>query len=104
MKLRDFIVCEAIVPALAAGDRNEAIREMVKALAVDFLGRYESLNDDLAKVLEHLGIKRRIEVPRTNVTRDREGMGGYRQLYTDKTRDIVGEWYAPEIALLGYGF
>jgi hypothetical protein len=73
-------------------------------LAVDFLGRYESLNDDLAKVLEHLAIKRRIEVPRTNVTRDREGMGGYRQLYTDKTRDIVGEWYAPEIALLGYGF
>jgi PTS system nitrogen regulatory IIA component len=33
MKLRDFIVCEAIVPALAASDRNEAIREMVQALA-----------------------------------------------------------------------
>jgi len=74
------------------------------ALAVDFLGRYESLDDDLRKVLKRIGVKRSIEVPRTNVTRDRDAMGDYRSLYTDKTRELVAEWYAPEIALLGYGF
>jgi mannitol/fructose-specific phosphotransferase system IIA component (Ntr-type) len=34
MKLRDFIVSEAIVPELAATDRDAALRELVTALAV----------------------------------------------------------------------
>ena len=33
MKLRDFIVTDAIVPELAAGDRDGAIRELVTSLA-----------------------------------------------------------------------
>jgi PTS system fructose-specific IIA component/PTS system nitrogen regulatory IIA component len=33
MKLADFVVKKAIVPNLQAGDRNGAIRELVKALA-----------------------------------------------------------------------
>jgi hypothetical protein len=74
------------------------------ALAVDFVGRYESLDEDLNKVLKRIGIKRRIKVPRTNVGRDRDGIGDYRSLYTEETREIVETWYAPEIALLSYGF
>jgi len=34
MKLKEFIVSEAIVPQLKAADRNEAIRELVASLAV----------------------------------------------------------------------
>jgi PTS system nitrogen regulatory IIA component len=33
MKLKEFIVSEAIVPQLKAADRNEAIRELVASLA-----------------------------------------------------------------------
>jgi len=33
MKLRDFIVTEAIVPSLEATDRDEAIRELVSSLS-----------------------------------------------------------------------
>ncbi len=33
MKLRDFIVSEAVVPDLAAGDRDGVIRELVTSLA-----------------------------------------------------------------------
>lgn len=33
MKLRDFIVSDAIVPELAAGDRDGVLREMVASLA-----------------------------------------------------------------------
>jgi len=28
----------------------------------------------------------------------------YRDYYDEETRDIIGSWYAPEIALLGYEF
>lgn len=33
MKLRDFVVAEAVVPNLEAKDRNSAIKEMVESLA-----------------------------------------------------------------------
>jgi nitrogen PTS system EIIA component len=35
MKLREFIVTEAIIPELAAGDRDAAIRELVTSLATN---------------------------------------------------------------------
>ncbi len=73
------------------------------ALAVDRLCRYETLEDDLNAVLQELGVGRKLEVPRSNVTRDRDP-GDYRCLYSDETREIVAEWYAPEIKLLGYRF
>jgi hypothetical protein len=36
--------------------------------AVDFLGQYERLEQDLRKVLRHVGIKEPIDIPRTNIT------------------------------------
>src|SRR5438874_8973278 len=33
MKLKEFIISEAIVPEIAAGDRNGAIRELVESLS-----------------------------------------------------------------------
>ena len=73
-------------------------------LAVDRVCRYESLEDDLNAVLQELGVGRTLEVPRSNVTRDRDAASDYRSLYSDETRQIVAEWYAPEIKLLGYRF
>jgi len=73
-------------------------------LAVDFLGRYESLEEDLNRALEMAGVKRRLSVPRVNVTPNRDEARGYRSYYSDATRELVAAWYAPEIALLGYGF
>jgi hypothetical protein len=73
-------------------------------LAVDRVCRYESLEDDLNAVLQELGVGRTLEVPRSNVSRDRDAASDYRSLYSDETREIVAEWYAPEITLLGYRF
>jgi len=50
------------------------------------------------------GVNRRLKVPRTNVTASRDGTVGYRSYYSDTTRELVAEWYQPEIALLDYGF
>ena len=78
------------------------------ALAVDFLGRYERLDADLNQVLDAVGLKRKLEVPRTNVNPARDARTrdarDYRKLYSDTTRDLVSEWYAPEITLLDYEF
>ena len=70
-------------------------------IAVDFLGRYETLGEDLAHVLKEIGIESAAPLPELNVY----GSGGdYRKLYTDKTRKLVEEWYAPEIKAFGYAF
>jgi hypothetical protein len=74
------------------------------ALAVDFLGRYENLEADLAKALDMVGVARRLEVPKSNVTPNKETRQDYRSYYTPKTEALVRDWYAPEIELLNYGF
>jgi hypothetical protein len=43
-------------------------------------------------------------VPKSNVTPNKETRQDYRSYYTPKTEALVRDWYAPEIALLGYGF
>lgn len=73
-------------------------------LAVDFLGRYESLEADLAKALRAIGVDRTLAVPQSNVTPNKAERKDYRSYYTPKTEALVAEWYAPEIKLLGYGF
>jgi hypothetical protein len=74
------------------------------ALAVDFLGRYENLDADLAKALQMVGVARRLDVPKSNVAPNKETRQDYRSYYSPHTEALVRDWYAPEIALLGYGF
>lgn len=74
------------------------------ALAVDFLGRYEDLEADLAKALRLIGVARRLDVPKSNVTPNKETRQDYRSYYTQETEALVRDWYAPEIELLKYGF
>ena len=89
------------------GDKDKALVENYSLyttdgkIAVDFLGRYESLNEDLANVLKEIGVRSSEPLPQLNVY---GGGGDYRQLYTDTTRKLVEEWYAPEIEAFGYEF
>jgi hypothetical protein len=73
------------------------------SVAVDYVGRYECLERDLNFALKRSGVERKLKVPRTNVTSDRD-RHDYRKFYTPHTRGLVADWYAREIALLGYGF
>ena len=74
------------------------------ALAVDFVGRYESLEEDLNRALELAGAGTRVSVPRVNVTPNKDEARSYRSYYSPDTQGLVADWYEPEIALLGYGF
>ncbi len=72
-------------------------------VAVDFLGRYENLQADLAQVMDILGIRTRLNLPRANGEfRDRHRP--YRDMYDCNLRDIVARTYKREIELLGYTF
>ena len=73
-------------------------------LAVDFLGRYENLEEDLNAALAQAGVKTKVSVPKVNVTPNKDEARGYRSYYTPALRDQVARWYRPEISLLGYDF
>lgn len=83
---------------------NYEIYTLDGAPAIDFLGRYENLEEDLQKALQTIGAGRGIKVPRTNVTPNKDTERDYRSYYSAGTKAQVAEWYRPEIALLGYAF
>ena len=70
--------------------------------SLDFIGRYETLEADFESVLARIGLSGRVTLPRANVSKNREA--GYREAYTDATRNLVAAWYAPEIRHFGYTF
>ena len=69
---------------------------------MDHVCRYESLEGDLAFVLKQIGIDAQVELPRAKGS-FRDGRH-WRDYYTPKTRDIIADWYAREIAAFGYRF
>ena len=72
-------------------------------VAVDFLGRYENLESDLAKVMDILGVKASLELPRAN-SEHRDNSRPYKEMYDENSRDIVGKTYKREIEVLNYSF
>ena len=84
---------------------NHDIYMLDGALAVDFVGRYERLEEDLIAALAKAGVAGcGLSVPHTNATPNKDSERSYRSYYSDRTRERVADWYRPEIALLGYGF
>jgi hypothetical protein len=65
---------------------------------VDYVARYETLPSDWRAIGEKLGVD--VELP----TRMKSRHGNYRQYYTDRTRQIVGEMYAEDVRAFQYAF
>jgi hypothetical protein len=70
---------------------------------VDFIGRYEDIEEDWRKALAGAGIH---EPPQLGNEKSQFRPRGesYRDYYTPETRDIVAKRYASTIDLLGYAF
>jgi len=71
-------------------------------IAIDFVGRYETLATDFDAVLSRLGLSGQVALPKVNVS-DRRA-GSYRVYYTDASRELIASWYAPEVREFGYRF
>ncbi len=102
---------EAVPPPFARFIKNDKraridnyeIYSIGGEVAVDFLGRFETLEPDLAHALSQVGLKLDAALPRAKTT-FRKSEKPYRDYYDDETREIVGAWYRREIELLGYAF
>ncbi|MDD3517446.1 MAG: sulfotransferase family 2 domain-containing protein [Chromatiales bacterium] len=80
--------------------QREYVTDFQGRLIVDFVGRYENLQQDFDQVCE------RLELPRVMLPHKRkaEGRESYRKYYNDETAAIVAEHYRVDIEGFGYEF
>ena len=71
-------------------------------LCVDFVIRYERLDDDSREVCSRIGLSA-LEIPRLK-TGIRKGKRHYSEYYDDESRDIVAQLHRTDIRLFNYRF
>lgn len=67
---------------------------------VDFVGRYETLVEDIHTVCRILNISKKTAFPYLNQSRHRD----YRAYYSEETKRMVEEYFKDDIRLFGYTF
>jgi hypothetical protein len=70
------------------------------ARTADFVGRQESLEDDLRTIYDHLGLEW-VEIQSVNID---PGRPDYHEVYTPVTRDKIAQLFAADLAAYDYEF
>ena len=83
--------------------RNFDIYTIGGVPALDFIGRYDRLEEDLRRALDTIGIEATPELPHLKAATRPPGRD-YRGYYTPATQAIIADIYADEIDLLGFEF
>jgi hypothetical protein len=76
----------------------EWLKDDAGNMTIDFIGRFESINDDFEQIRQIIGTSE--ELPHLNAT----VRSNYRDYYTEETRQIVASWYHEDIEVFGYTF
>jgi chondroitin 4-sulfotransferase 11 len=67
-------------------------------ILVDFIGRFENLNEDFNTICQAIGKK--VTLPHVKPSK----RGNYRSYYDDVTTEIVAQWFRKDIDMFGYSF
>ena len=67
---------------------------------IDFVGKFESIIEDLGFVADKIGVKKPDILPISNKTEHND----YRSYYNSKTIEIIKDYYKNDIELFGYDF
>ena len=104
MSFTDFAHAVVSIPDQQADEhfrsQTDYLTSARGALAVDFVGRYENLSADFARVRALLKLPEEIELPRLQAA----APANYVDFYTTETRELIAERYARDIALFSYQF
>lgn len=86
------------VPWASSACQNGFLCDEDGNILVDFLGRFEHLAEDFAKVQSRLEVQ--LTLAHINSSAHRQ----YRLYYTNETRELVGALYRRDIEIFGYDF
>ena len=79
-------------------EQYKFIMDSQEKVQVDFIGHFESLEEDFQRVCQRLGVVKTL--PHLNQSAHRS----YRRYYDEETRAIIAERYRADIELFGYTF
>jgi hypothetical protein len=80
--------------------QSDYLKDLSGKIVVDFMGRYERLQEDFDQVCERIGIAKKA-LPHKRQAKDRDD---YRKYYDDATAELVARHFKPDIEALGYRF
>ena len=76
----------------------EWLRDDEGKISIDFIGKFESINEDFEKIRRAIGLD--AELPHLNASR----RASYQSYYDDETRKIVATWFQEDIEFFCYRF
>ena len=95
MSFEDYVKNRTV---LGSFQQHDYVTNENGKVMVDFLGRYERLEQDFAAACDRIGIAPRL--PHLN----KSDRNSYQIYYTPETRDIVATLCRRDIELFGYSF
>jgi hypothetical protein len=94
-------VADEFTASLAEGRKGTVNWNYIRG--VDHMLRYESLQDDILRIADRIGLPEGFALPEVNRTESRGGRD-YREFYDEEARRLVSAVFKEEIDALGYEF